>query len=171
MIKKMLLLSCASLILLSIFPIELFAENKGAEVLITRIDHSQISGELIAVKSNSILILNSENDKDLSVPLTDIWTVKIIKRAKPLRGAGLGFLGGAATGFFYGLINPGDAEPDSLYPKLWALVFSGPGILIGLITEGIFAKDRTYLIKGRPPQYQEADLKKLRSKARVKDFN
>jgi len=75
-------------ILFSIFPSELSAKARGAEVVITRIDNSLLSGELIAVKADSILVLNAESGIDASIPIKNILTVKLIKKANPLRGAG-----------------------------------------------------------------------------------
>ena len=49
-----------------------------------------IKGELIAVKKNSLLLLES-NGADVSVDVADIKLIKIVKKSKVLIGGGIGF--------------------------------------------------------------------------------
>jgi len=53
-------------------------ERRGAELIITKKDGQQIKGELITVKPNSLLLLDTEG-KDVSVDIVDIRIIRIVK--------------------------------------------------------------------------------------------
>jgi hypothetical protein len=53
-------------------------ERRGAKLIITKKDGHQIEGELITVKPNSLLLLDTEG-KDVSI---DIKAIKVIKIRK-----------------------------------------------------------------------------------------
>jgi len=46
----------------------LYAEKKGAEIVVQKIDGQQARGELIAVKEDSLLLMEKESGVDMSVP-------------------------------------------------------------------------------------------------------
>ena len=147
-------------------------EKRGAEVLIRKTNKTEVRGELIAVKSDSLLILDFKTGVDITTYVNEIDNIKVIKKSHPWRGAGIGFLTGVVSGIIYGAIWPGDAEPNaSYYSTTWAIVFSVPGALAGAITSGFVAIDKTYSIQGRPSRFVEADLNDLRKKDRVKGLN
>ncbi|NIO48596.1 MAG: hypothetical protein GTN73_04040, partial [Candidatus Aminicenantes bacterium] len=76
-----------SLMMLSV---NLYAkERRGATLIITKKDGQRIKGELITVKPNSLLLLDTEG-KDVSVDIADIRVIRVVKRSKLLLGAGLG---------------------------------------------------------------------------------
>jgi len=83
-----------SLMMLSV---NLYAKRRGAKLLITQNDGQQKEGELIVVKPNSLLLLDSEG-KDLSVDIADIKVIKIVRKAKTWAGTGLGLLAGGILG-------------------------------------------------------------------------
>lgn len=80
-------------------------ERRGANLIITNKDGQQIKGELIIVKLNSILLLNTEG-KDMSINIADIKVITIVKKSKALLGSYLGVLvcggGGALIGYEVG---------------------------------------------------------------------
>ena len=118
----------------------LFAkERKGAEVIISTKYIHRVRGELIAVKQNSILILDSSTAADISIDVPDIKTIRIIKKKNTLLNTGLGFLAGASGGVIIGLlvhsaINKGGGSLTIWEPKHSALVGGAAGGLIGGIT-------------------------------------
>ena len=81
-IKFVLLFLIFSLVALSG---NLYAKNKGAELVVQKIDGTQVRGELIAVKEESLLLLNSEGE-DVSVDINDVRVVSIFKKSKVLIG-------------------------------------------------------------------------------------
>ena len=144
-------------------------ERRGVKLIVTKLDGQLIKGELIAVKPNSLLLLDTEG-KDVSVDIVDIKVIKIVKKSKVLLAAGLGFLIGAAVG----------AAAGSQLSEAWwwesgteiCAVIGGFafGILGGLIvsSEG---KDKTIQIEGMSDfhEFREA-LDYLRKKARIRDY-
>ena len=73
-------------------------EKKGAKLKVEKNDGQQVTGELIAVKEDSLLLLDSETISDLSVDIKDIKAITIVKKS-------LGFqfmVYGALAGVLYG---------------------------------------------------------------------
>ncbi|NIM59031.1 MAG: hypothetical protein GTO16_08835 [Candidatus Aminicenantes bacterium] len=150
-------------------------ERRGAEHIITKKDGQQIKGELITVKPNSLLLLNTEG-RDVSVAVDDIRIIRIVKKSKFVQSLGIGLLIGAATGAILGL-----AEGESI-DFFGGTVTAGENALIGgalvgfngLIIGGISGlasgKDKTIQLEGRSQEELKLDLKKLRKKARIRDY-
>jgi len=149
-------------------------ERRGATLIITKKYGQQIKGELIAVKPNSLLLLNTEG-KDVSIDIADIKVIRVLRKSKLLLGAGLGLLIGAGLGALFGLSSDVDplggygvkAGTNAIY---WAPVFAAPGLLIGGIFGFGSGIDKTIQIEGRHPSSIEFILKKLRKKARIRDY-
>ena len=78
-------------------------ERRGATLIITKKDGQQIKGELITVKPNSLLLLDTEG-KDVSVDIADIKVIRIVKKSKVLQGLGFGLLIGAGLGALNGAV-------------------------------------------------------------------
>jgi len=84
-----------SLMMLSV---NLYAkERRGAKVVITKTNGQQIRGELITVKPNSLLLLDTEG-KDVSVGIGDIKVITIVKKSKALVGATFRSFAGGGIG-------------------------------------------------------------------------
>jgi len=75
-------------------------ERRGAELIIQKKDGQQVRGELIAVKENSLLMLVSE--ADVSIDISDIKVITIVKESKALEWAFLGVLVGGGIGTLLG---------------------------------------------------------------------
>lgn len=75
-------------------------ERRGVELVIEKKDGQQIKGELIAIKESSLLLMDSETGADVSVDVGNISTVKIVKKSKALKGAGIEFLTFGGIVFF-----------------------------------------------------------------------
>jgi hypothetical protein len=141
---------CVSLLAL---PSGLSAKGRrGAEIIITRLDGTQVSGELIAVKPDSLLLLSG--GRDVSIGLADIRTVVILRKSRSGLLAGIGGAAGAAAGATVGayVFNKGwDDEPSSLRN---GLVFGAAGALAGLLANAILTHEPRFDIAGKP----EADV-------------
>jgi hypothetical protein len=158
-------------------PGSLFAkERKGADLTIQKKDGTQVRGELIAVKENSLLLLERESGSDVSVEINDIKLIKLKRKSK----AGIGFLVGAATGVAMGYVE-GDDPPTSTSADiisfdlrlsseakalLWGLGIGALGAIIGKLASG----DEKYLFEGMPPGTINSYLEKLRKKARIRNY-
>ena len=130
-----------------------------------------INGELIAVKRNSLLLLDSKG-ADVSVNVADIREIKIVKSSKTTLGIGLGFLGGAAVGILLSLIAweiwawaPNDTQAKWRYVGLGGAV----GGLIGAGVGGIIGSSHseTIQIEGKTDTEIKKILDDLSKKARV----
>jgi hypothetical protein len=138
-------------------------ERRGAKLLITKKDRWQIEGELITVKPNSILILDTEG-KDVSVGIAEIKVIRIVKKSKDLLGAGIGLLIGVGPGALIGYKVGWKTSEGAL----WGGVVGGlAGALIGCFTGIYLGKEATIQIGGMSDSEIQEALDKLRKKARI----
>jgi hypothetical protein len=165
------------------FPSESLAkEKRGAKLQIQKKDATYLTGELIAVKKESLLLVDSDTAVDIAVALDDIEVIEILKKPKLLIGAGIGLVFGAAVGTGSGFIL-GDDEPragdeqgnfKTRTAAEKALVNSILFGLIGLIGGGIVGADmgktETIYFSDLTPEEKAEALQKLSSKARIPDL-
>ena len=150
-------------------------ERRGATLIITKTDDLQIQGELITVKPNSLLLLNTEG-RDVSIGIGDIRVIRIVKKSRFVQSLGIGLLIGAGTGAILGL-----AEGESV-DFFGGTITAGENALIGgallglngLILGGIAGasegRDKTIQIEGMTDLEIGEALDKLRKKARIRDY-
>ncbi len=146
-------------------------ERRGATVIVTLKQWSQASGELIAVKPASILLLESSG-RDLSIELAELRSVRVLKKSKAGAGAFFGLVVGAAGGYFGGYASAvaSGACPDCEAP-LSGYMF---GIISGLIGLGVggmigdaAGRDVVIPIGGQTGPELAVQVRKLRQYARV----
>jgi len=127
-------------------------ERRGAPVVVTKLDGAQVAGELIAVRPDSLLLLSSGTD--VSIALTDIKAVRVVRKSRALPLAIGGFLTGAGEAVWATLREP---ENGGALPTLkWAaLIGSVQALLGGAIGLGLgadsvlpFAGERDEVIQG-----------------------
>ena len=162
-----------SLIMLSV---NLYAkERRGAILLITKLDGQQIKGELITVKPNSLLLLNTEG-KDVSVGIADIKTIRIVKKSKFLKNLGIGLLIGAGGGAIYGFAFGELTDVLGVTLSAWdnalghGIIFGFYGLIGGAIASAIVGKDKTIQIEGMSDSEIQETMDKLRKKARIRKY-
>jgi len=156
----------------------LFAKEKqGVQLVITKTDGTKIEGELIAIKQNSTLILESPSVIGGSIDVSEVKIIKIVEKSKILLGTGLGFLAGAGAGALTGLIACnviwGDfASNDTKGQGRWAGVGGAIGGLVGALIGAVAnsGHKETILIRGKSQEEIKAVLEKLRKKARFPDY-
>ena len=148
-------------------------ERRGAKLIITKLDEQLIKGELIAVKPNSLLLLNTEG-KDVSVDIADIKVIKIVKKSQVVWGALGGLLGGGMVGAFvagfWALVfkaSVGEALPVMLR---FGVRGAPVGVLLGGIVGAFVGIDKTILVEGMTDSEVREALDKLRKKARIRDY-
>jgi hypothetical protein len=147
-------------------------EKRGAQLVITLKDGHYISGELIAVKPDSLLILAG---KDESVDLVAINSIRIVRKSKAGTGALVGVLGGIAGTVLYSSLQK---DPDSLWDGFKqsleiggaAVGFIGGGLILGIIVGKSAGKDKTIRLAGVSEAGLKIALAYLRKKARIRDF-
>ena len=144
-------------------------ERRGATLVIQKKDGQQVNGELIAVKQTSLLLKDSESGADVSVDISDIKVIKIVKKSKAGLGAGLGLLIGAGGMALVGGSTCGHAFCGQC-AAIGALIGAAPGLLIGgLIGVGV-GVDKEIQIEGKSDSEINKALEELRKKARVPDY-
>jgi hypothetical protein len=155
--------------LIVVLPAALSArEKRGAELVITLKDGHYTSGELIAVKPDSLLLLAG---KDESVDLVGIRSIRIVRRSKAGLGAAYGALAG---GLILGLIAALDPCLGSERPITAGIIFGAigaiPGGLIGLGAGSLAGKDKIIQLEGKSESEVRMALAYLRGKARIRDY-
>lgn len=159
------ILTLAIVISLFLPPTSLFAkERRGANIEITKSDGTKIKGELIGVKQDSTLILESYSITGGSVDLSEVKSIKIVKQSNIGLGVRLGLIIGGGGGALLGVHFSGGygAIVGGLYGGL-------SGLVIGAII-GAPGADETIDIFGGSPCVMATILEKLRSKARFPDY-
>lgn len=163
----------------------LYAKKKGAELIVQKIVGQQVRGELITVKENSLLLLDSESGADVSVDIREIKLIEIVKKSKSLAWGGIGLVSGAVIGALTGYLQGDDPSgmitgfgPPMPFPGLFTAdekaLYGGIGwgILggaIGGIGGAIAGADKTIQIEGKSETEIRKALNKLRKKARVRN--
>ena len=145
-------------------------EKHGAKLIVTKKDGQQIEGELITVKPNLLLLLDTEG-KDVSIEIVDIKVIRIVKKSK---AAGKGALTGLKIGGGLGLIafvDDGDEEHSAIASFIDTIILIGlPAALIGSVIGGAAGKGKTIQIEGMTDSETKEALEKLRKKARIPDY-
>jgi len=136
-------------------------ERRGANLKIWKKDGRLINGELIAVKENSLLVLDTEGN-DLNIEIHDIATMVIKKKSKPGKGALNGLLIGGGIGLF-GL------EESVANGIKSAIVFGVIGAGLGA-TIGPIPRIKTIKTEGMTNSEIQETLEKLRKQARIRDY-
>ncbi|MCJ7488498.1 MAG: hypothetical protein MUQ25_20345 [Candidatus Aminicenantes bacterium] len=140
-------------------------EKRGANLIVTRLDGSQVIGELIAVKRDSLLLLSYGRDE--SIDLADVKTVRIVRRSRSGQGAMLGFVGGVLTGAILGGTSGGiDEFTASEAGLIFGFVFGIVGGLGGLGVGTLMSIDTTIDIAGEPEALVQSRLEKLKAFSR-----
>ena len=169
------------LVLVVVFSLLICSENimakdrRGAELMITKIDSQQIAGELVAVKPSSLLLLDPKTGADVSIEIGDIAVIIIMKKSKAWTGGAFGFAVGALAGISIGALIGSISEEDGgglsfgsfiSVVAVFGAISAIPGVIIG----AILGTDKTIQVKGKSPEQIKAVLEKLRSRARITNF-
>lgn len=168
--SRLILLSLLSLFIL--FNSLEARERRGAEVVVQKLDGNQIQGELIAVKKTSLLLLDSVSRFDVSVNLKEIGIVHVIKGPK----TGLGAISGFLVGGVVGVAATGKSKDCGQCPNsarrniIGGTLVGGIGALIGALIGSTSGGNEIIIFQGLPQDELDVKLEKMRSKARIRNF-
>jgi len=98
----------------------------GALIILTKADGVEVRGELVSVKSDSIMLLRSGDV--LTIPRDKVHSVTLVRRSRKASGALTGF----TTGALVGVIWTAGAKDDR-YQRLSGVIFGGLGLVIGMV--------------------------------------
>ena len=163
------LIASALIISFLVLPADLSAKQKrGANLIVTRLDGSQVAGELIAVKRDSLLLLS--NGRDESIDLADIKTVRIVRKSRAGLFSGIG---GATGVLATGVIVFGNADSDLFDNNtgeafvLIGAIAGAIGALSGLLVGSVAGVDSSFTVAGQSEAAVSAYWDKLGAHARV----
>ena len=142
-------------------------KRRGAKLIITKKDGQQIKGELITVKPNSLLLLNTEG-RDVSVGIADIKVIRVVKKSKARLGGGIGLLGGTLAGGIWGKGLESVGFSGGLLFGFF--VFGIPSALIGAIIGSSIKEYKIIQIEGMTDSEIKEAMDKLSKKARIRDY-
>ena len=146
-------------------------ERRGAKLIVTKTDGQKIRGELITVKPNSLLLLDTDG-KDVSIDIVDIKVIRVVKKSKVGKGAGIGFAIGALVGVSLALVAPDGASTLGYFIGAGAggVVGAILGVLIGALRDAVSKGSKTIQIEGMTDSEIQETMDKLRKKARIRDY-
>jgi hypothetical protein len=148
-------------------------ERKGADLIIQKVNGIRERGELIAVKQDSILLLDKYSGEDMAIDFRDIGDIKIVRKARVLATSFAGLIVGAGVGYAIGY--PQGSERGFLFSKDEAGAI-GAGIggvlcaLMGATVAMAFGTDKTIQVQGKSDSQIQEIMEKLRKKARIKNY-
>jgi hypothetical protein len=141
----------------------MFAKGrKGADLIINSADGYQVRGELIAVRQNSILLMERDSGRDVNIDVGKVRKIRVMKKADALWGGIIGFGTGAITATVCELTS------HNGYGSVY-LLFLPVGLLIGTLVGSLIGIDETIVIEGKSHSEIQDIQVKLRKKARVKN--
>jgi hypothetical protein len=145
--------------------------KRGSKLIVTKLDGQLIKGELITVKPNSLLLLDTEG-KDVSIDIVDIKVLRIVKKSKAGKGALKGLVvGGGGLGLIAGIIDIAGEDHSFIdYVSDSIIVIGLPLALIGAFVGAIEGIDKTIQIEGKSDSEIQEIMDKLGKKARIRDY-
>ena len=176
LIFSLMAISCTTMTTQRQKRVESSKEGRGAKLIVTKKHGRHISGELITVKPNSLLLLDGKSGVDVSVDFKDIKIIKIIKKSKFWKGSLYGLLlgGGLGVAAIVSAISKGEEEIGVgeviLGTALYGAIAGAVGYLIGGIIGASLGKEVTIQIEGMTDSEIREALDKLRKKARIRDY-
>ena len=144
-------------------------ERRGAKLIITKLNGRQMEGELITVKHNSLLLLNTEGE-DESIDISDIKVIRVVKESTGERLALFGLSIGCVGGAVYGSLYQGFPGYRTLYVVGFSFTFGVLGMIVGGYAGKMTGKDKTIQIEGMTDLEIQETLDKLCKKVRFRDY-
>ncbi len=151
-------------------------EKRGAEVVVRMIDRQESTGELIAVKAESLVLKEAESGAALSLKIEDIHSVKVVHKPQALKW---GLLGAATCGIafpaakYFFFAKEEAYTVSDMFSKtavedlgLVAVIGVGIGTLAGVIIGSSKGKDEVFPL-AESPLMREVYVQRLRYLARM----
>lgn len=145
--------------------------KKGADIIVQKKDGKTIKGELLAVKNDAIILMDSINLSGIKMKSKEIQKITIAKKSGFFKGLGLGLVIGGGSGALLGLASGDDKSgwfsmTAGEKAAVGGLGFGILGALAGGIVGAIKGVDESVVLEGRTPEEMERVLIKLNTKSR-----
>lgn len=169
MMKKVLVLVLVGTL---VIPVGLVAKNKrGADLLIEKLDGTQVQGELIAVKGSSLLVMERVSKSDVTLGIEDVRVITIVKKSKALLGAGVGFFVGGTIGAVQYAAADKSGFFGDMGPALSGAGIALLGLGVGALLGASSGADESLLIYNSTESEIQEMLEILCQEARVPDYD
>ena len=170
-LRKETMAAVALLTLGLVMPLAAREKAKGAEILVQKKDGQRIKAELLAVKDGRFILMDASTFSDVTCAVNDIRSLQIVKKAKMLKGLGLGSLTGGATSTVIGFLSGNDKPGFMSFTAGQKALVLGVGLaaiggLIGGVSGALTGIDQSVDIEGRSSTEIESILRKLDKEAR-----
>ncbi len=136
-------------------------ERGGSKLRIQKNDGQQLAGELITVKKDSLLLLDSETNADLSVDIKDVKAITIVKKSRAFQVGIYGVL----AGILYASATRKPFRYEDKSQDFWMTGIYGGAAGAALGT--VLGIDKMIQIQGKSDTEIQQALEKLSKKARV----
>lgn len=131
-------------------------ERPGADLVVTKLDGSRVSGELLAVRPDSLILLSG--GADLSVGFAGIASVRIVRRSRALPGGAL-----VGAGIAGGLIAVAEQTTEE---EAGAIMVIPLGALVGMALGAVAGRDARFSVAGEPEAAVARNMDRLRAYSR-----
>jgi hypothetical protein len=139
-------------------------ERSGSIVEVTLSDGRMVKGELLAVKSDALLVFDRTAGQGRSLDLRQVTRVMVFKKPRALQGLAIGL----GVGLLTALIT--NAKYDSEYAGLLYLIIPPPAALLGGVIGGIIGMPEKFSLPGESSRSLLQDLERLKRFAREQDL-
>jgi outer membrane lipoprotein SlyB len=150
-------------------------DRQGVQLEITKTDGTKINGELIAVKQDSTLLLESSllepsSGSGGSIDVSEVKIIKIVKGSNAGAGLLLGLLAGGAVGTAIGNASYSGKFLGGIGVVASGIIGGLAGGLVGGMIGSSIHNDETFRIEGKSQEQIKAVLEKLRTQARFPKY-
>jgi hypothetical protein len=146
-------------------PFAAAVSRKGSTVEVTMIDGYVVTGELLAVKADALLVFDRSADQGMSLDLRQVDRVKVIKKSKSWKGVFSGFTIGTVLVLGIRLKFPNSGKDEELsnlgFPFL-------AGMLGGLVG-GLTSMPEKFSLAKESFKSMHQNLERLKRYARERD--
>ncbi len=140
-------------------------ERRGAQLVITKTSGTKIRGELIGVKQDSTLLLESSSGTGEPIDLSGVKTIKIVEGSNTVVGAIVGLAGGGVMG--QAVVK---SSGEMGLPQVAGIIGGLGGGLLGGVIGSTIHNYETFQIEGKSQEQIKAFLEKLRKEARFPEY-
>ncbi|MFC2166959.1 hypothetical protein ACFLQZ_03240 [Acidobacteriota bacterium] len=137
--------------------------RKGAKLKIQKNDGQQVTGELISVEKDSLLLSYAETNADVSekILIKEVKTITIVTRSRVLQVGVYGVL----AGILYGSATK--KQSRSFEPNQQYFTFGAIGGVTGAVLGTVLGMNKKIQIQGKSDAEIQKTLEKLSKNARV----
>jgi len=174
---KIIAMWTVGLLLFIQFSAQAYAKEKkrGSTLEIKTTEGKVIHAELLAVKEDRLLLMETYNYQELILPLDEIAHLKIVKSSKFFRGLGMGALSGILLGATLGMASGDDeggwfAMSAGEKALLGGAAFGVLGLPIRGIAGAVAGIDESIQVSAYRDEEKVKLVQKLRSHARIPEY-